>query len=500
MPKEKIVHIQNQAQIAYSEFPITPDSKITQLTPAQLSVKLGFEYDESLYHEDGIDIRDYIKEGDLSPAGDRPKPEFIEQRIKQPLMGLVICKMADPLGHGVFTTKDIKEGTVICFYSGTVSKPILDDIYTLPLGSSKNINPNHMLSISPKISGGIARFFQSLPYDYAQNVEYLCKNLPQATAKKFNISIDQFDTMVKARNLDLKQFAEELFQGSKDFDDMKSINLTEAASKQMVRSNLTIKRVPYGKTVLSVVVAACDISAYSQIGFSYTKMFKQMKIQPLFFDQQGKVLAGDDIQYILSKEDEAVLKQGMDHYKQAVQYNAAKNYEAAKEFALTAQKEFIQIKSYYSAENAKTFSLLASIYRNKGELYEAVDAIVFSIVIADTIKKPQDQDYQKLTGILDKLEIYYPNLAQLAVRHYKNGHHQLALTLFLGMLPHAPNNIEKATMLYNIASCYEKRGDTDNAREYCNQAIAHPNCPADLARKANDKLANFKQNTSSIKI
>jgi tetratricopeptide (TPR) repeat protein len=217
-----------------------------------------------------------------------------------------------------------------------------------------------------------------------------------------------------------------------------------------------------------------------------------MKIKPLFFDQQGKILAGDGVQYILSEEEKAVLKQASDHYKQAVQYHAAKNYDTAKEFALTAQKEFIQTKSYYSAENAKTFSLLASVYRDNGQLCEAVDAIVFSIVIAETIKKPQDHDYQKLTGILAKLETYYPSLAQLAVRHFKNGYYQLALTLFLGMLGKVPNTVEKATLLYNIASCYNKQGDTNNAREYYNQAIVHPNCPADLAKKATDKLASFK--------
>ncbi len=499
MPTTKIVEIISRTQIEYSESPLTPDSKVTQLTPAALGEKLGFEYDESIYHEVGININEYLQDSDISHPQDCPKIAAIEDRIKQPLDGLVVCRMAMPTGHGVFTRKAIKNGAVIGFYSGVVNKLTAQDNYAVPLGSPKNANFNHLAVISAKASGGISRLFQHLPFDYQKSVDEMAQNLPQATADKMGIPLATLNEMLKIKKIDIQQFSASMFQGSQEQDDMQTLELSAEAKNNIARANLNTKRLRYRGTVLSVIVATCDIPAYSQLGFCYgIRMWQSMKIKPLYFDLSGKILAGTDVKYILTDNEREIAKKARTHYEKAIEFNRVKKYANAIEYALLAQQEYIQTKSFYSIENAKTYNILAAFYRENDQLSEAIDAAVFSILIAETIKQPIEKDYEKLERLLQKLTAHLPNLSQLAVRHYKDGYHRLALTIFLGQLPHVPDTAEKATCLYNIASCYEKLADKKNACEYYQQAAAHLHCSVTLLGKANEKIAQLSNSALTI--
>ena len=99
------------SRIPYMENPPAEGGEIHYLTPEEFKHKFNCEYTE------GIVIRN--SQYKIATANDfkgtRAKAAY--DRLINPLETLVICKMSDNIGYGLFTTQDIKMGTVLCIYA-----------------------------------------------------------------------------------------------------------------------------------------------------------------------------------------------------------------------------------------------------------------------------------------------------------------------------------------------------------------------------------------------
>ena len=264
-------------KIAYSEKPLSQNAEIVYLDPYEFGKKFNFKYSESLFGDpnkfgqylNNIEICNKIK---ANP--EHPKLLSIKHRLQNPLNHLVVCKINDVVGHGLFTTEDIQPDTILFIYSGelkNMTRYVKGDDYQYSWVANTEV------SVEAKSVGGLSRFMQHLPFDPQVVRDYtisgLQKKFPKLTKQILELGLpDSFSDSFKEIN-GLDYFSQ---------DTRKNL---ATANVQSVLS--TINGIP-----CTVFVAMRKIDKNEQVGISYTESYwhpcRKQTIR--YFNLQGEML------------------------------------------------------------------------------------------------------------------------------------------------------------------------------------------------------------------
>ena len=300
---EILVEAKRLEKIPYSDKPLPQGGTIEYLSSEEFEKKLGFTYTESL-QGDRKELSKYLKDKELLSQirnrMDLPKDEAVLERLANPLDCLVVCKMDDQVGHGLFASKDIPAGTVLFMYSGTIEAAKTyekGDEYTYCWGS---LNSNAIEKIvSAKQAGGLSRFMQHLPQDQERHK----KHLKQELLKQFN------PVLIAERGINLDEFVEELMQQAKDheLEDVKFHDLK--MKEQLATGNVHVCQTVINGVPVIACVAEYDIKAGEQIGFSYGESYwKTAEKKPCYFLKDGNLIPKTAYAYRKELEKQSVKK------------------------------------------------------------------------------------------------------------------------------------------------------------------------------------------------
>lgn len=164
----------------------------------------------------------------------------------------------------------------------------------------------------------------------------------------------------------------------------------------------------------------------------------------------------------------------LDLYNQAIKEFKAEQYPAAKVYYEQALATF-QKKKPDSLPCANCYSGLVSCHREMKEYSKAIEYCEKAILILYPMEQEKlgkinvkYNDCLKLSGISSE-ELY-----QQAVDIYKNHRNKLPLAVYqlLYVLPQLKDALKQASCHSTLASCYEKLGQIEQAKEHLQTALA----------------------------
>ena len=276
-----IITAKTPAKIPYMENPPVEGGEIKYLTPEEFQQKFNCTYTEDIVTNQ-VQFESATK-NDFKDA--RANAAYV--RLQHPLESLVICKMSNNLGHGLFTTENIPRGTVICIYAGEYDPHTEEFVY-----SYGGIN-------AAKI-GGLARFMQHQPISKENHEAYLMQGLQdyRLFALQENVPEEQAKAMLsnpmfvakKTKEYRNKISENDLFTGY----DFKLFHFTDKnLANQIAQSNLSIESTKVAGVDVLLIVAMRDINKNESLGFSYGVMYWQhpsISHPPLLFTKVGQVI------------------------------------------------------------------------------------------------------------------------------------------------------------------------------------------------------------------
>lgn len=284
-----IISAATPSKIPYMKNPPAQGAEIQYLSPEEFEAKFKCKYTE------GVVVKGNNKpEATLADFSDaRAKAAY--ERIKNPLEGLVICEMSHGMGCGLFTTKDIPAGTVICIYAGEYNPSSSEFVYSCS-------------SVDAAKMGGFARFMQHQPISAEGHLHYLMQGLKdkRLLAIQENISeeeaaklLDNSDYLRKAENKHKSNVEHSKRTSEYNFQDIK---FSDAASyNTTAQSNVFYEIAKVADVDVILMIAMRDIKANESIGFSYGRAyFRHPTINkpPMLFTKTGEVMQyGKDYQY-----------------------------------------------------------------------------------------------------------------------------------------------------------------------------------------------------------
>ncbi len=263
--KNRILELTNkQATIAIADKPLLLGGKVEHITIDEFEKKIGQPYLDRI---DATELPINLSEnhenitGNLTP---RQLKKQLESILNNPRQDLVICKINDSVGYGVFSSNDIPKDTVLCFFSGTL------------INSSKvKIETDHAIgyyglntSFSTRNYRGIASFFQHLP-----------TALKFPDAKIFSQLLQSMGQPVSENDLKIN-------------DELYSIEFIDKnVEKSLAIANIRCEYVCYNGIPVVLFVTDNPIKAGEQIGFNYGKDYwLSRNLVPEFFDKSGSII------------------------------------------------------------------------------------------------------------------------------------------------------------------------------------------------------------------
>ena len=277
----------SKPKLLYREGLPADESKPTlSLTPAEFEAKFGCAYTESILTTAAS--TSVLTKADFQ-SSQRLRRVF--DRLQNPLRGLLIADMGNNVGHGLFTSRLIKRGTIIGHYAGKIVKES-DSVYDFEIAHTDS-------KIDACYHGGLARFMQHLPLSREVFTNYYDAMLsqPELLALDRDISIKQANKLlsndagkekVAANNRATLHFKEGSFQ----FDDYRfnSIETRQnTAVANVIPVQLVVNQVP-----LIIFIAMRDIAPNELVGFSYSQSYSRNRQQELMlFNRQGGLLHRD---------------------------------------------------------------------------------------------------------------------------------------------------------------------------------------------------------------
>ena len=184
--------------------------------------------------------------------------------IDNPRQDLVICKINDSVGHGVFALSDIPKDTVLCFYSGTLIpyQMIRSDDHGIKYHGADAV-------FSTKDYRGIASFIQHMPMA-----------LPHPDVKQLSLLYKSHGQSVSEQDLKLDN---ELY--SIEFCDQR-------AKDQVMTANVRQEFITFNGTPTLLLVTRQSIKAGDQLGFGYGSIYWLSRgYIPELFDKNGDILS-----------------------------------------------------------------------------------------------------------------------------------------------------------------------------------------------------------------
>lgn len=161
----------------------------------------------------------------------------IQQRLQNPLKGLVICFIHPAVGYGLFTSEFIPENTVVGIYAGCLISSLTtstDTRYVLGAGAGNQI------ATDAEDYGGMLRFMQHLP------------------------TIEDLDALPAVRN-------------------------NSNVLQKIATANISLTDFSYGEIIVTMAYTNCDVPAGSILGFPYRGNYWQ-KENPYLFTKKSELL------------------------------------------------------------------------------------------------------------------------------------------------------------------------------------------------------------------
>lgn len=290
-----IIKANTPTKIPYMENPPAQGGEIKYLTADEFKKKFNCEYTEGVVVEGKYKKLNPATESDFKNASAKAAYE----RLLNPLDSLVICKMSHGIGHGLFTTKDIPMGTVICIYAGQYDPFSKEFVY-----SNESID-------AAKV-GGFARFMQHQPFSKEGHEYYLMQGLkdPHLFAIQENITQEEAKALLVDSGFVAKK-TEKYKEKIKDNLRCNVYNFSEIVfsdkqlATEIAQSNVFCETTVVADVEVTLMVAMRDIKANESIGFSYGVVYWQhpsIKNQPLLFTKTGEILSlGERYKYKSNK-------------------------------------------------------------------------------------------------------------------------------------------------------------------------------------------------------
>lgn len=499
-----IIQAKQLNKIAYCDEPLTSSSQITYLTLQEYEQKFNCIYHEGLLAPPGK-FDQYLNNAQINESikvnKEQPNIELVKHRLNNPLSCLVICKINDEVGHGLFTNEDIPAGTVLFLYSGVIKK-------AKPYNPNNNYHyawlKNENLAVDPKSNGGLARFMQHLPY----NTDRYKKDMKENLLKHFGSAI------LKAKKIDLDAYVNELAASSND-DEYDNLAFPADIKAQLATSNV--------KPALIVLEGIPTLIFWNereikkgQIGFSYGKNYwEQNNIKPRYFTLSGEMLprsfqSSHQAPFILLP---APSINPFTLYQQAISFYKNNEYAQAIEMLQNAIKEY-QSQPETAIKIFTCYSTLASCYRELSDYLLAADACIkaMNYLVPENVKE-QETIYSKYHAILSKQNLTADVLYKEAISYFKDKKYNLVKSQLMYCLEkwqvEQPIPHKKLAVCYStLVSCCRELGEINKGLEYCDLAMSFANGDADMTAKISakkeqlenltEKLASGFQNQSSL--
>lgn len=260
----RILELENQQTIAIADKPILLGGNIKHIPISEFEMEIGQRYLDRI---DASECHIHLSENHENITGNltsRQLKKQLEFLLKNSRKDLIICKINNDVGYGIFALNDIPKDTVLCFYSGTL------------INSSKvKIESDHAIeyyglnaSFSTKNYRGIASFFQHLP-----------SKLKFSNAKVFSQILQSMGQSVSESDLKIN---DELY--SIEFHDKK-------VEKSLATANIRCEYVCYNGIPVTLFVTDSQIKAGEQLGFNYGKDYWLSRNSvPELFNQSGAVI------------------------------------------------------------------------------------------------------------------------------------------------------------------------------------------------------------------
>lgn len=281
-----IIKAKALTKIPYMENPPAKGGEIKYLTLDGFKEKFNCEYTEGIVVKDAKKRPSAI-EADFKDS--RAKAAY--ERMLNPLDSLVICKMSDKMGHGLFTTKDISVGTVICLYAGEYNPDSTEIAYSCE-------------DIDAAKYGGFARFMQHQPISKEGHLHYLMQCLKDSSllAIHENITQEQAESLLtdskfvaQKTQAYKKEVEKNHIWGEYNFSKIKFNKNTLA--NEIAQSNVFYENTEVAGVQVITMIAMRDIKANESIGFSYGSMYwrhPSFKNSPVLFTKFGDVIPSNN--------------------------------------------------------------------------------------------------------------------------------------------------------------------------------------------------------------
>ena len=220
---------------------------------------------------------------------------------------LVVCDMGEEVGHGVFARAAIQVGEIVAVYSGELKIKGQRTQYGM------DVDPESNYIIDATNYGGIARFFQHLPLNIAQNFKQLVPVLQKdkkllkrylelvmagdnltRSQKEHGISVTMNDIV---HNDGKGTFRDFLYYGKTEWELQRlqflEISVNKVASENLVTEFSTIDGKP-----IAYLWAGRNIEPHEQLGFDYgIGYWRDRATLPLLFNLAGEVIPQTSYRY-----------------------------------------------------------------------------------------------------------------------------------------------------------------------------------------------------------
>ncbi len=248
---------------------LTPQTQITSIPVANKPPLLGgviheFSQEEfyqkfGLFFREGIWLDETFSKEELYKAKQKISSTFptthfyrkIPHIIDHPFENVCIAFIDSKVGYGVFATRKIKKGMLVCIYSGEIGS-----IFDKNLKGLEHGYVNTQFCFKQTMSRGIASFLQHFPID------------PKASKSE-----NKKETMQEESEIYFTQF------------------ISDEVRQKLATVNLDKEYLIYNGIPLVAFVANRDIEAGEQLGIKYgLHYWRAIKIHPEFFEKSGAVI------------------------------------------------------------------------------------------------------------------------------------------------------------------------------------------------------------------
>jgi hypothetical protein len=269
-------------------------TKIECLTLLEIRERFAFEYNEDV--ELSINLTYNEKLDVINSTIETINQNFVrivEERVKFSLNhSLVICKINEKVGYGIFTKEPIEAGTIIGIYAGRYV-----DKGTSLQTKEYGFGVNQLFAIDASISGGITRFIQHMP----THLLPIYQQIDEADLEAFyklafahQLDLSSIDEFLMQELSAMKQLLKDRIAAS--YEDVRDENPNIQAllnSKSLIATaNVMWEKFVYKGIELICLVAMRQIAKHEQLGVDYGPGYWIQKgCAPNYFDKNtGSVL------------------------------------------------------------------------------------------------------------------------------------------------------------------------------------------------------------------